>query len=842
MIDALARSLIRHRGRWTVGGLLVLAAALALTSRLTLRSEIDDFLPRGRRPVDTVAALVDGGAGRVDRIIVLLESHEPMRVEVAAPVLDALATRLAAVPGVGRVEHRLRPELRRFLEREGPAQLLLFFTPRQLEALGARLSRDAIERILLRQGPPATLHESLWRAGIQKADPLGVVTPALGVLQRVAGGARVRLADGYFAVPSLSAFFLTVEPARRLTTIDSARVLVGAIDQALQQVRSDPAHEQFLTGKRLFAVGRPVGYVRGHEVARADARRIAIASTIALFALLLVFFRRPLGPLIILGTILFGVAITGAVAFLAQGSVSLLGWMFISVLIGLGVDFGLYIVTHYWILADPAADRAAALAAALQRPGRGILFGGLTNASAFLSLVVVSYPVMVELGWLTALGMIVILAASFTVLPLALSYTRPGRAPGWAKWTRVVHTRGLRHGRAWLVAWGTLVAGSLWAARSLRYEPHPWKVVLEANPATAELERVRRLLGASFTPLLMVSRGATPEEALEHDREAVAALERVRLRAGVAAIESLSRWLPAPAQQRASMAYLAAHSELFSAERFRRDFVAVASRMEPPDPALARDYVPLVSPFLNPRPTELTLDDLRRAGLEDLVQRHLTGRVGEYLAVSYVYLRQLPWAEGAVGRLTETIERFGGPALARARFAGDALRGVSHASVLRRDIALACGVAALLVSVILWLQLRRMRLVLLCLVPLACCVSGALGLMAVLGIELNVLTLGIAPLLVGLGVDNGIHVVERLRRGEPLPLVLEETGPAMTMTTLSNVAGFACLGLATLPGVRHVGLVGAVGLLVSLAAAMHLVPLLYSMVGSGEGGSGKGEG
>lgn len=52
----------------------------------------------------------------------------------------------------------------------------------------------------------------------------------------------------------------------------------------------------------------------------------------------------------------------------------------------------------------------------------------------------------------------------------------------------------------------------------------------------------------------------------------------------------------------------------------------------------------------------------------------------------------------------------------------------------------------------------------------------------------------------------------------------------MTMTTLSNVAGFACLGLATFPGVRHVGLIGAVALLIGLAAALQLVPLLHSMV------------
>ena len=101
--------------------------------------------------------------------------------------------------------------------------------------------------------------------------------------------------------------------------------------------------------------------------------------------------------------------------------------------------------------------------------------------------------------------------------------------------------------------------------------------------------------------------------------------------------------------------------------------------------------------------------------------------------------------------------------------------------------------------------------------------------MGLLGIELNILTLAIAPLLIGLGVDDGIHMVDRLARGESAEQVIRETGPAMTITTLTTISGFACLGLATFRGVRELGLVAAFGLVVCLLASLHLVPICYQL-------------
>ena len=102
--------------------------------------------------------------------------------------------------------------------------------------------------------------------------------------------------------------------------------------------------------------------------------------------------------------------------------------------------------------------------------------------------------------------------------------------------------------------------------------------------------------------------------------------------------------------------------------------------------------------------------------------------------------------------------------------------------------------------------------------------------MGLLGIELNVLTMAIAPLMVGLCVDDGIHLVERLDRGEPGLDVLRDSGAAIIITTLTTVTGFACLGFARFPGVRGLGAIGAIGILVALAASLQLVPMCHAML------------
>lgn len=816
--------MVRHRWGWTIGASLVLLLALVLGSRLSVRFEMDDFLPRSWDR--GVTPLPEGLIG-ADRVVVAVDSRTPLTPAEVGPLLDSLAGRLSRVSGVKRVEYRLDPSVRRFLEVEAPRYLMLYFTPAELDTLGSHLSRSYIERALLKTGTPIPRTPLAVALGVERTDPLGVVDPVLARLRTMRGLPQIKLVDGYFAVPDQQAFFLLVEPETGLAGIAGARDRARLIQQVLDQARADRTLQPMLQGKRLIALGRPVAVLEGFNTALGDARRVVIASTLVVLGLLLLLLRRMAAPFLIVGTVLYGIALTTAAASLLIGSVGVVSWVFIAVLIGFGDEFALYVITHYWITAPRSSDRAQALAAAIRRPGPGILLGGLTTAAAFACLVVMSYPYIVEVAWLTTLGLLIVLTCAFTVLPIALSFTEPGRATGsrWYRWTGAAHQLGQNRPALWLSIWTALVAISLLFALRVRFELHPWKLAAKGIPVTREFEQLSQRLGASFTPFLMISEGRTPSEALARDDRAVRVLDSIGPGAGIAGIISLSRWLPSPEQQVASGEFVRAHADLFSASRFERDFRAIASRMAAPDTVLTRRYLPAVSRYLVP-PERASLETLRQAGLGDFVDRHLHREGNRWFAVSEVFPNKIPWIGGVVERFTRAVAA-GGPPLAQVRFTGESLRGATHAAILRRDMLRATGLGVALILLLLVLRFRRPAPILLCLLPMVAGTAVVLGVMGLFGIELNILTLAVIPLLAGLGSDDGIHIVDRLERGEPLGDALAETGTPMTITTLTTIGGFASLGVARFPGLGTAGLLLALGLVACLAASLQLVPLVY---------------
>jgi predicted RND superfamily exporter protein len=830
MIERVTRSVVRHRGRWTAALLGVLGVSLFFAGRLAPREVASDFLPRDRKAPDSVEQAVRTLLGGADRIVVLLEVGRPAQAAEFGPLLDTLAARLAALPGVRRVEYRVSSGMLGVLEREAPARVLLYFDSTQLGGLVRRVGRQHIRSTLARAAPDSSPAMPAGLFGAPSADPLGVLAPAAAVLERALGGVRLRIADGYFALPGRTGFVLLVEPAHSLGELGGARALVAGVRRVLTETERSLPHP---AGIRLLAVGRPVSVLSGLESIRADGLRVGVASGITAFVLLLLFFGRLSAPLILMGTVLFGLVVTAAVAHLLVGSVSVIAWVFVAVLVGLGDEFAFYIASHYWITGDPSLPRAAALASAIRRPARGLLFAGLAMAAAILSLAIVSYPVMAQLAWLAALGVLLMMAAGFFILPVALSYTPPARRreTRWFRSLGWIHRLGARPTRT-LVVWSVLLAGFLFGASRLHFEPHPWKVVLRGNPSTRELERARLLLGVWPSPVMMVSAGRNAEEALARDRAAVEELDPIARRAGVVTVESLSRWIPPAEQQRGSIAYLKANAALLSPARFERELAAALEDEPGGAGRLSPEYRAAVGRLLRFETETIDLAQLRRWGLDSLIARHLTGSGGQHFAVSYLYLERFPWTEGVMTRFENTLTLHGGTALAAARFVGDAVGGSSRAGILRRDFVRATLLGLSLVALVLALQFRRLKPTLLCLVPLVCGVVAALGLMGLLGIELNVLTLSISPVLIGLSVDDGIHIMERLERRESTRQVLEDAGAPMIITTLTTGGGLACLGLARFEGVAELGLVGGFGILVALAASLHLLPALFALFGS----------
>ena len=102
----LADTVVKNRIRFSVLCLLILIAALAAASGMKTRLEIGDFLPGMTEVNDAFEAAIRDRSGGAGRIVVYLESEQPMSASEIGPVLDNVAQRLRLVPGVRRVHER----------------------------------------------------------------------------------------------------------------------------------------------------------------------------------------------------------------------------------------------------------------------------------------------------------------------------------------------------------------------------------------------------------------------------------------------------------------------------------------------------------------------------------------------------------------------------------------------------------------------------------------------------------------------------------------------------------------------------------------------------------------
>lgn len=225
---------------------------------------------------------------------------------------------------------------------------------------------------------------------------------------------------------------------------------------------------------------------------------------------------------------------------------------------------------------------------------------------------------------------------------------------------------------------------------------------------------------------------------------------------------------------------------------------------------------------------EVTPAALQEAGLGQLVDRHVAREGSQYVVTSELFLTRLPWEPGVVSRFTRTLAQLPPAALAGVVLQGDALLGATHTDRLARDMVRATSVAVALTLVLLWWRFRRLASVALACVPLVAGIAAALATLGVLGMELNVLSLAIGPILIGIGSDDGIHIVDRLHGGEPVDAVIRDIRAPMVITTVTTIAAFACLAVARFPGVREVGIVASAGLTASLLSALWIVPRLHS--------------
>ena len=153
---------------------------------------------------------------------------------------------------------------------------------------------------------------------------------------------------------------------------------------------------------------------------------------------------------------------------------------------------------------------------------------------------------------------------------------------------------------------------------------------------------------------------------------------------------------------------------------------------------------------------------------------------------------------------------------------------------------LSTAISVILAALVLIIAYRKPILGLIAMVPVALSVIWIIGTMYFIGYSLNVMTIMVTSLTIGLGITYAIHAVERFcltadKTGDVMKAISEtigHTGGSLLIAAVTTMAGFGILVLAPIPPEQQFGIITALTILYSFLASIFVLPPLVMFWGN----------
>jgi hopanoid biosynthesis associated RND transporter like protein HpnN len=858
-VDAVAR-----RPRLVVLASVLSCAALLplVAARLGLNSDEEALFSAAASYTEPRNDFRKAFPSLLNPIVVVVDGNT---VDVAEAAAARLAERLRSEPASFPRVHE--PEGGGFFESHG----LLYLEPDELETLLDRLveaqpTLGTLNRDTTLRGFASVLRDAADAVGSGELPHLELVEVFDAVARvtrsHVAGDPRPLSWDSLLFGDGFSDLgrrrLLLVQPQVDYGALRPAGETLDALRLAVAELGlgDDPDVEVRLSG--LFALSE--------EESQLVADQATAAGAVALLLVALVLMRGlRSGRLVlaILVALLVGLVWTAAFATVAVGHLNLISVAFAVLFIGLSVDFGI----HFGLVFREQLGSEVRPRDALVRAGRAV--GGSlvtcagTTAIGFYAFVATDFLGVAELGLIAGTGMLVSLFANLTVLPALLAWMPPGPAPAGRRSPLLQAMSAFpgRHPVAVVGVAALLAAGGVALVPRVEFDANPLRV---RDPSAQSVRALDDLLADGRATTWNVN-------VLAADAEAAAEVaDRLESLPVVERTLQLRDWIPADqAEKRASIAD-AAFLLLPS----------LASQANDPPPS-AREQLDAVAALAGSlaqlesgQADELESAAARlRSDLEDWLE--VAGSRGDPEAIATALetslLGSLPRRVAALERALQPGEVSGESLPSEVRelwvahdgrvrvevFPSEdlnqndaleryvlAVRGIAPdafgegaaiyeiGGIVVRSFREALLRASWLIFLVLLLLWRNLRDSLLVAGPIALAALLTAAGTAALGMSFNFANVIVIPLLLGMGVDTGIHLVHRRRMGG-LPgrnLLATVTARAVLLSALTTVASFGTLGFSTHRGMASLGRLLSLGIVLILLCNLLLLPALIALL------------
>lgn len=645
------------------------------------------------------------------------------------------------------------------------------------------------------------------------------------------------------------------------TMMDTDLMVAGTdtVQKILDEMKADyPDVKAGLTG--MIAIGRDEMVYSEQSLGYTT-----VIAVVAILLLLMLSFRMWVAPVLAIINLLVGLVWAVGVAAIVVGQLNIMTMMMAVILLGLGIDFSIHLISGFTERRAAGDAISESMKKTFVKSGKGILTGGVTTACAFLTMSISQSRGLKEMGIVTGSGLLAILLATFLFLPtlMVIRERRLDKKRVKKKDTepfvrRDITFRFLGRTAEWLgkhyifAVLFSLIATLVlaWSGSKITFD-HNYMNIEPKGLTSVELQDVvldKFDLGMDYALILA--------DNVDESRQLAEACKDL---GSVAITEDISLYYPSFEQQQKrklhiqniekkirsasirhnivrddlqslyeeverlemnimeiqDMAYLGGQDkvdnkcktivgdpERTDSRNIIQELLRVLEEKEPPLVAGLSGLQGRFAPYFKRSVIEMA--STNPIGLEDLpvsiLDRYSNKNRKQFLVT--VFPKGNIWQDAAfLHRFDNDLESVsdkatGMPPVFRALI-----------EIIGRDGRNAVFLTLIIVFVLLLIDFRSPVYSLMAMIPLACGVLWMVGLMKLTGQQITVMNIMGLPMIVGIGIDDGVHIVHRWRHEgkRKLNTVFSSTGKAILLTSLTTMLAFGSLIFSIWRGFGHLG-------------------------------------
>ncbi len=672
--------------------------------------------------------------------------------------------------------------------------------------------------------------------------------------------------DGYLFTDNGKLLLMMILPNKNMNELNIIKEPLRKMREALAQTLKK------FPGVKAGITGRVVLQADEMNTSNSDMAKASIISLFIVTILFMLFFKNLPRPLLTSLALIVAIGLTFGVATITVGHLTILSIVFTVILIGLGIDFGVHILSRYKAELQGSQDVKKAIETTLLSTGKANVTSAISISAAFFAGMLTGFKGLEELGFIGGMGIVITFICMIVVLPALLClYDRKKHQEKKTK-TFILRFTLFRHfikKPLLVLSIAVLLTGGLFffvlrvhfnlnltqlQAEGLESVEYEHKLTSNSNFSSwfgafivNDIQKVKAY-EAKLRKLSMVGEVHSIFRVIPQNQATkIRLLSELRKRLGPITVTAKRTDIDFASFQKnlkKMQEYFQLSYELLKVLGDRRmsdlqkTLESLTNMLKRLDglvhsrphakklllqiqKAFFENFSRQLGLFIKGlHPTGITENNLLKTLPQDILDRFVSAR-GNYLI--YAYSPYDLWEgnnmEKFVGQLRTVDPNVTGIAVLNAENRVLMMRGFKRAALF----------AFIIVFIIIFVDFKNAVDSLFALIPM---IFGLLWLLIIMGIfriPLNFANFFAIPILIGIGIENGVQLMHRFKERGDFAIAGKSTGTGVILTALTTIAGFGTLLIAKHKGVFSLGLVMSIGVFTCLMAAMIVLPVMLKL-------------